>query len=248
MTYDQWLRLTELPIDEANAAMSGEPRVTEYKARFTGRANPDVGHFMHEPDHAAALRVILGREPTWAEVWGSLFSEDNVNRAWFMTLLLPDGAPENWALDDGTEERRYLRNLTAVRFLHGNHSYAFAAAVLDGKRRDPSPNQTAEQMAAWDAIAARRSSAKPPPSPPPPSPPPPPPPPPEPQPEPKPAPEPTPPPEPEHTPPPAREPFTLSEASLATLREVEGWISERRVQQRRRVAALVAEIQGKLGR
>ena len=114
MTYEEWTNVIQLPYHEANAGMAAEPRVEEYKARFFNRENPATGWFMHPTDHYAALKTILGgEEPSWVDVWTSLFAgSGNIDLAWRMTLLAPDGAPNDWAPEDGTDTRRFFRLVT----------------------------------------------------------------------------------------------------------------------------------------
>lgn len=157
MTYEQWLQLTKLPFDEANAKMANEPKIQEYKIRFTNRANPDAGWFMHQTDHEAALKTLLDREPTWAEVWESLFSSNNIDAAWRKSSFAADGAPNDWPPSDGTDTREYMRLVTALR---PYHSYSTATQIADGKRRDPHPAKTAENIRKWDEIASKRSGWK----------------------------------------------------------------------------------------
>lgn len=157
MTYEQWVELTKLPFKDANARMSSEPKHEEYKARFTGRTNPNQGWFMHPSDHHDALQTLLKREPTWAEVWGSLFSSASIDAAWDKTAFAPDGAPNDWPPSDGTESREYMRLVTALR---PGRSYSTATQIADGKRRDPHPAKTAENIRKWDEIASKRAGWK----------------------------------------------------------------------------------------
>lgn len=96
--------------------------------------------YLHSSDHYAALKVILEREPTYREVYDSYHGgSKNIDAA---RIKMGGGQrPQEW--DQWTEEQRKYAVLV--------HLYGIVAGsrILDGKRKDPSPEKTKDLMRLW---------------------------------------------------------------------------------------------------
>jgi hypothetical protein len=148
MTREDFLRIANLPYPAAMVSFAGftGAELLEQTARHFGVPDAGKGWYMHPEDHQAALRILLAREPTWLEVWTSLYGgSGNIDAAWRLQALAADGAPVGWE----SFRDPFTRSLFALRF---QHPFPLAAAIAEGKRKDPQPQETARLVGQWDEI------------------------------------------------------------------------------------------------
>jgi hypothetical protein len=90
---EEFIRRGGLPYEEAQAAFLGVDNLIELGEQ---RWRKDFGQhgFMHQTDHQAALRVILGREPTWLEVQDS-WNQGGEN-IWLARRIQDTGPDPSW--------------------------------------------------------------------------------------------------------------------------------------------------------
>lgn len=128
-----------LPFNEGNGLISRADKALVVQCFSKIYANFGFG-YLHSSDHYAALKVLLEREPTFREVYDSYHSgSKNIDAA---RIKAGGGQrPEGW--DTWTEEQRRYAVLV--------HLYGITAGskILDGKRKDPNPQQTRELMLLW---------------------------------------------------------------------------------------------------
>lgn len=90
ITMQQFEELGSAPYEQAQASFRGVENLIELGEQRWGKDFGKHG-FMHQTDHQAALRVILGREPSWLEVqesWNA--GAANIWRARKLTDTGPD--------------------------------------------------------------------------------------------------------------------------------------------------------------
>lgn len=161
-------RFLEIAAGPWNTTVTGEylgwgsaPDHPEFKAAADAYFNRDTGTDwdMHPDEAAVALRGLHKREPTWLEVYSAVFSSRVRDEWWRIDPEVFDanGIPTtdawtSWGFMAG-QPSLYYRYLSAVRW-HTTHPTA--AAVADGKRKDPNPAETAATLRKWEAgIEAR---------------------------------------------------------------------------------------------
>jgi uncharacterized protein YndB with AHSA1/START domain len=141
-----------LPFQEGNTLISQADNALVVECFSKIYSNFGSG-YLHSSDHYAALRVLLDREPTFREVYDSYHSgSKNIDAA---RIKAGGGQrPQEW--EHWTEEQRRYAVLV--------HLYGISAGskILDGKRKDPSPEKTRELMLLWGMTVPEEPSEKPP--------------------------------------------------------------------------------------
>lgn len=138
-TFAELEQVANLPFSEARGIIS---QADSNLVRKWGESiYPNFGFgYLHSSDHSAALRIILNREPTYREVYDSYHSgSKNINLA--REKMGAGLRPTGW--DNWTDEQKRYSVLV--------HLYGITAGsrILDGKRKDPSPEKTKALMVLW---------------------------------------------------------------------------------------------------
>lgn len=93
ITMKQFEELGKAPYEEAQASFNGVENLIELGEQRWGKDFGKRG-FMHQTDHQAALRVILGREPSWLEVQESW--NNGAANIWRARKLTDTGPDPGW--------------------------------------------------------------------------------------------------------------------------------------------------------
>lgn len=102
--------------------------------------------YMKQGDHRFALTVLLGREPTYLEVFDSwiIQGSTNINAARNKVGYDVTGRPTNW--DRVPPEHHRLHVLIKL------YSASRGSRIFDGVAPDPDPAKTAELLALWRGV------------------------------------------------------------------------------------------------
>lgn len=100
--------------------------------------------YLHSSDHYAALKILLEREPTFAEVYRSYHAGSrNIDAA--REKSGGTGRPEGWG--SWTQEQRLYAVLTQ------RYGISQGSKIFDGKANDPDPKATVALLAEWSGGA-----------------------------------------------------------------------------------------------
>lgn len=139
VNYTELDEAATLPFKEGNALIS---RANKGLVENWGRSlysNFGLG-FLHSSDHLAALRILLEREPTFAEVYRSwhVSGSKTIDDA---RKKQNSGRPSEWNSMDA-QARRYA----VLVHLYGIRD---GSRILDGKKKDPHPDATQALLEEW---------------------------------------------------------------------------------------------------
>lgn len=139
-TCSQVMDLANLPFNQGQVALGkvgGSLVGSCFRAIY-----PNYGNgYLHSSDHYAALQILLEREPTFREVYDSYHLSGSRNIDAARVKEGGGGRPSGWATMN-PEARRY-----AVLV----HRYGISAGskILDGKLKDPRPEETEALLREW---------------------------------------------------------------------------------------------------
>jgi len=139
-TFSELNQAANLPFNEGNALISqADKALVEKWGRSLYPKNWGEG-YMHSSDHKAALRILLGKEPTFAEVYASWHGgSKNIDAA---RVKAGGGErPSEWN-GMSPENRRYA-------VLVHRYNVAKGSKIFDGKMKDPNPEATEALLAEW---------------------------------------------------------------------------------------------------
>lgn len=138
-TCEELYQAADLPFHEGNRLISLANK--ELVVQCFTRIYPRFGFgYLHSTDHYAALQILLGREPTFREVYDSYHSgSEKIDAA--RQKLNAGQRPSGW--DDWTEDQRRYAVLVEI------HGVNAGSRIFDGKRPDPSPEKTQNLQRLW---------------------------------------------------------------------------------------------------
>lgn len=138
-TCEELYQAADLPFHEGNRLISMANK--ELVVQCFTRIYPKFGFgYLHSSDHYAALQILLGREPTFREVYDSYHSgSEKIDAA--RQKMGGGQRPSGW--DDWTEQQRRYAVLVEI------HGVNAGSRIFDGKRPDPSPEKTRNLQRLW---------------------------------------------------------------------------------------------------
>lgn len=141
-TFDQLDTASRLPFDQANSLISrADPTLVESWGRKLYGTKFGEG-YMHSTDHRAALVTLLGREPTYREVYDSYHAGSaNIDAARIKSGAGDGLRPDGWS-SWNEEQRRYSVLVHRYGINQGSR-------IMAGRAKDPDPTATAKQYADW---------------------------------------------------------------------------------------------------
>jgi hypothetical protein len=151
-TFDQLDTASRLPFDQANAIISraSSTLVESWGRRLYGSKFGEG--YMHSTDHRAALLIILGREPSYREVYDSYHAGSaNIDLARIRSQ--GDSRPAEW--DQWNNEQKMLAVLVS------RYGINRGSRISDGRVKDPDSASTQALFTEWNGSVTTEPSKPP---------------------------------------------------------------------------------------